>query len=199
MSTLTVRGSRIDEPGMSEFSDQLRWLMAERGVGVRELARRVPCDPGYLSNLRNGKKRPSRPIAARLDEALDADGALVAFGLGTRAGWPDGGEAALDEVTRLRLNELSGAQLDVLTELLADQWHVLVRTDNLLGPRHALGTVHTHLGVIEALLRAVRLPARQRVLRLAGRYAESAAWLHEDSGDLAAARYWTGRGLLPQR
>lgn len=55
MSTLTVRGSRIDEPGMSEFSDQLRWLMAERGVGVRELARRVPCDPGYLSNLRNGK------------------------------------------------------------------------------------------------------------------------------------------------
>jgi tetratricopeptide (TPR) repeat protein len=55
--------------------------------------------------------------------------------------------------------------------------------------------VLAHLAVINALLGAVRPPARQQVLRLGARYAESAAWLHEDSCDLAGARYWTGRSM----
>jgi len=180
---------------MSEFSDQLRRLMAQRNVGVRELARQVPCNPGYLSNLRSGRKRPSRSTAARLDLILDASGALAVFAAGTRASTAESCDTALDEATRLRLHALSGAQIDELAAHLAGQWHALVKTDNLLGPRHALGTVHTHLGVIEGLLRAVRPPARQRMLHLGARYAESAAWLHEDSGDLAAGRYWTGRAM----
>jgi tetratricopeptide (TPR) repeat protein len=90
---------------------------------------------------------------------------------------------------------MSGAQLEALTGHLRDQWHGLVKTDNLLGPRHALGTVRLHLGLIDTLLRAIRPPARRSVLRLAARYAESAAWLHEDSGYLPAARYWTGRAM----
>jgi len=64
---------------VSEFSDELRRLMAERGVGVRELARQVPCNPGYVSNLRNGRKKASRQVAARLDLVLDAGGKLVAL------------------------------------------------------------------------------------------------------------------------
>ncbi len=109
---------------------------------------------------------------------------------------PGLGEAqGLDERTRLRLRELPGAQLEELAEHLDSQWHALVKTDNLLGPRHALAAVLTHLTVIEALLRATRWPAREGVLRLAARYAESAAWLHEDSGDLTAARHWTGRAM----
>lgn len=194
-NTQRATGSWIGARGVGEFSGELRRLMAERGVGVRELARQVPCNPGYLSNLRNGKKRPSRPIAARLDEVLEAGGVLVAFAVGTRAGQSGDGYAALDEVTRLRLHALSGAQLGELVEHLSGQWHALVKTDNLLGPRHALGTVRAHLGVIEALLRAARPPARQSVLHLGARYAESAAWLYEDSGDLPAARYWTGRAM----
>ena len=59
--------------------------------------------------------------------------------------------------------------LGELIRLLDDQWHVLVRT--------------------------VRPPARYQVLQLGARYAESAAWLHEDSGDLAGSRYWTGRSM----
>lgn len=101
----------------------------------------------------------------------------------------------LDERTLLRLRELPGSELEELYGHLADQWHALVKTDNLLGPRYALGAVLTQLAVIEALLRATRWPARQGVLCLAARYAESAAWLHEDSGDLNAARYWTGRAM----
>jgi hypothetical protein len=96
---------------------------------------------------------------------------------------------------RGRLTAFTAGQLDELIGHVDDQWHALVKTDNLLGPRHALAGVRAQLSVIDALLRSVRLPARQRVLRLGARYAESSAWLHEDSGDTAGGRYWTGRSM----
>ncbi|HEX4398044.1 MAG TPA: hypothetical protein VH136_10435, partial [Trebonia sp.] len=49
-------------------------------------------------------------------------------------------------VPRSRLETLSAGQLEELIGLLDDQWHALVRTDNLLGPRHALGGVRDQLG-----------------------------------------------------
>jgi hypothetical protein len=101
----------------------------------------------------------------------------------------------VDPAVQVRLGEFSAGQLDELICHLDDQWHALVKADNLLGPRHALGAVHTQLGVIGALLRLVRPPARQLVLRLGAKYAESSAWLHEDSGDMAGARFWTGRAM----
>jgi tetratricopeptide (TPR) repeat protein len=121
-----------------------------------------------------------------------------ALGLGTGAPASRGASAAAPghgTLARARLDTLSAGQLDELIRLLEDQWHVLVRTDNLLGPRHALGGVRNQLDVIGALLRSVRPPARHQVLQLAARYAESAAWLHEDSGDLTGSRYWTGRSM----
>ena len=48
-----------EEPGM-DFATRLRTLMGRRGIGVRALAREVPCDPGLISKLVNGKQRPSR-------------------------------------------------------------------------------------------------------------------------------------------
>jgi tetratricopeptide (TPR) repeat protein len=96
---------------------------------------------------------------------------------------------------RARLGELSAAQTEELTAHLGDQWHVLVKADNLLGPRHALGGVTTGLGVIDALLRTVRPPIRESVLGVGARYAESSAWLHEDAADMAGSRYWAQRAL----
>ncbi|WP_258945790.1 helix-turn-helix domain-containing protein [Actinomadura luteofluorescens] len=59
------------------FGEALRQLMADRGIGVRALARAVPCDPGHISKLCQGQKRPSERTAARLDELLAADGRLA--------------------------------------------------------------------------------------------------------------------------
>ena len=63
---------------MSEFGNELARLMTARGVGVRELARQVPCNPGHISNLKNSRARPSPELALALDTALAADGQLVA-------------------------------------------------------------------------------------------------------------------------
>ncbi|TDD75066.1 helix-turn-helix domain-containing protein [Actinomadura rubrisoli] len=61
------------------FNERLRELMAERGIGVRALARKVPCNPGHVSKLCHNIKRPSDQLAERLDTILDAGGELVAL------------------------------------------------------------------------------------------------------------------------
>ena len=64
---------------MSDFAAELARLMAARSLGVRELARMVPCNPGHISNLRSGKARPSPELAETLDGRLAAGGALRAL------------------------------------------------------------------------------------------------------------------------
>ena len=186
---------------MGEFGSELRRLMAVRGMGVRELARMVPCNPGYVSNLRHGRNEPSPATARRLDETLNAGGLLAALAREQPARRREpAGELApatrpSDQAMRLRLSGFSAGQVHELISHLSDQWHALVKTDNLLGPRHALAGVTANLGVIDAMLTAVGPPARQVVLRLGARYAESSAWLHEDSADMAGATYWTRRAM----
>jgi transcriptional regulator with XRE-family HTH domain len=80
-------------------------------------------------------------------------------------------------------------------EHLEQQWHLLVRADNLFGPRHALAGVNSQLAIIERLLELVRGQDRRNVLRLASTYAESASWLHEGVGDLPRAQQWVRTGV----
>jgi tetratricopeptide (TPR) repeat protein len=94
-----------------------------------------------------------------------------------------------------RLSVTSPAHLEEILIHLREQWHVLVKTDNLLGPRFALTGVLNQIAVVEALRSVVRDEQRLEVVRLGAKYAESAAWLHEDAGNLAHARYWTSRAM----
>ena len=64
---------------MSDFAAELARLMAAHGLGVRELARMAPCNPGHISNLRSGKARPSPELAEALDQRLEAGGTLRAL------------------------------------------------------------------------------------------------------------------------
>jgi hypothetical protein len=63
---------------MDDFAGTLRALMAERGTGVRALARQVPCDHALVSRLSSGRQAPSAGMARRLDEILGAGGRLAA-------------------------------------------------------------------------------------------------------------------------
>ena len=87
-----------------------------------------------------------------------------------------------------------GERVEMLTHL-REQWHVLVRADNLFGPRHALTGVEAQLGVLQELMSADPSDLRVETVRLAAQYAESAAWLHEDAGDLDQARFWTSQAM----
>lgn len=60
-----------------DFAEVLRALMDERGLSANALARQVPCDKALISRYVNGRQRPSRQTASRLDEVLDAGGRLT--------------------------------------------------------------------------------------------------------------------------
>ncbi|MGH3975326.1 MAG: helix-turn-helix domain-containing protein, partial [Pseudonocardiaceae bacterium] len=147
-----------------------------------------------VANVEVGRQNVGRDFWQRCDELLNADGALV-------RGYDELETLISQEreqrrgspVARLELGSL--AQVDEVLIHLREQWHLLVKTDNLLGPRHALAGVLDQIAILEALLHSARDKTRTDVTRLAARYAESAAWLHEDVGDMARARYWTGRAM----
>lgn len=63
---------------MDDFARRLTALMAERSLGVRALAREIPCDPALISRYVNDKQRPSLEMAQHLDDVLAAGGELVA-------------------------------------------------------------------------------------------------------------------------
>jgi transcriptional regulator with XRE-family HTH domain len=63
----------------SPFGEKLTALMNERGLSLRALARRVPCDHSHLSKLAHGDNGASEQLAARLDHVLDAGGELAAL------------------------------------------------------------------------------------------------------------------------
>jgi len=78
-TTHTLQLHATGHTRMSDFGRELAHLMQARAVGVRELARAVYCNPGHISNLRNGKARPSPQLAETLDRHLGAGGTLAAI------------------------------------------------------------------------------------------------------------------------
>jgi tetratricopeptide (TPR) repeat protein len=150
--------------------------------------------------------------AAELQLRLRVDGQELVVPLNRRA-FLHGGLAALAEAFALdgladtlvdvathpalasRVTFTSAAHLDEILIHLGQQWHALVKTHNLLGPRFALAEVRNQISVLQSLLSSVGDEQRARVVRLGAQYAESAAWLYEDSGDMKRARQWTLRAL----
>ncbi|MEX3105550.1 MULTISPECIES: hypothetical protein [unclassified Streptomyces] len=93
------------------------------------------------------------------------------------------------------LPKMDANRVEAATEHLREMWHSLVRADNLFGPRHALTSVHQQLSILESMLEHARGGQRIGLLRLAAQYAESAAWLHEDTADMPNAVKWTSRAM----
>ena len=49
---------------MTEFGDELRRLLAQRGISLSAAAREAGCSKGYLSNAANGRKALTPRVAA---------------------------------------------------------------------------------------------------------------------------------------
>jgi transcriptional regulator with XRE-family HTH domain len=173
------------------FGEEIRRLMAERRVGLRELARQVHYDPGYLSKIANGRKAVSGDLAQRLDAALDAGGVLAAFRTN-----PDlRGTFAYDEERLIRAarspKRLDGAVIRSLAEVLAAEHRLVDQVD----PVQILKAADTQLSVVRNLAREARAPLRGEVLGIAGQYAQFAGWLNAHARRLADANAWYDRAL----
>ena len=181
---------------MSAFSDEMARLMTASGIGVRALARMSGYSAGYLSRLRNGLQAPPDDTAARLDELLGADGALIAAARQHAskpprpdmtaawraappappepAGFPDGISPA-EHLHRLRV--------------------VLMEQDNLLGPSHVAPVLLDQIRLIERLRQGCDGTDGRELLLLQAMYSEFAAWCAQDAADWRTAQYWLDRAL----
>ncbi len=156
---------------MSDFGTVLARLMAARGVGVRELARRVHYNPGHISNLRNGRARPSPELAADLDAAFGAGGTLAALAPGPAERAPRSpGDQADDEMAAIELARRAEAS-DVgneTTERLALAVDDLATAYPGTPPGELLGRVRSHLNYVRQLLGARTTLAQHRGLLVTG-------------------------------
>jgi transcriptional regulator with XRE-family HTH domain len=180
---------------MSTFSGELCRLLAERGMSQRELARRANYDCGFVNKLCRGTRPATSAVARRLDEVLDAGGALMA--LVSRREVLAGAAAAvavpgtLDADKRDRLawarrhpRAVDQAAVDSLAGVLAAQR----RAEDALGSAAMVGPVTAQLIAIEDLVTGARGPIRPAVLDVAMQWSEFAAWLHTSVRDFPAAR-----------
>ena len=163
-----------DGERMSEFCRELARLMRERGTGVRELARLVPCNPGHVSNLRNGKARPSPELAQILDDILGAGGALAALAAaGSRPG-PVGDLQLIELARRAEASDLGVGTL----ELLAVSTDRLCRDYPTVDPRVLSDQARIRLGYVTNLLGKRVTLTQHRDLLVVARLAIGLARMH---------------------
>jgi hypothetical protein len=182
------------------FSEKLRELMTERGLGLRELARLAPCDSGYLAHMREGRRTPSAKLAERLDEVLDAGGELAALipprraRRRTRKG-KDGAAIARRDALALAgaaglPRGLSGPVAPELADYFHDELAGHYTADRYLGPFRLIPTAATRYDLLCDLANATRGALRPRLWSLAAGYAGFLGWLHQDGGDIDRSVYW---------
>jgi transcriptional regulator with XRE-family HTH domain len=187
---------------MGGFAEALRALMAERGVSGNALARKVPCDSALISRYRCGKQKPSVRMARAIDDALDAQGALVALaspapgrravlaGIAAVVAGPSlFGTLDVDERERLAWAARRAPRIDVaavasLAGVLASQRCA----EDALGAATVLGPVMAQLAVVEELVSSARGPVRPAVVDIAQQWTQFAAWLHRQCRDFPASQ-----------
>jgi tetratricopeptide (TPR) repeat protein len=154
---------------MDGFAPRLAVLMAGRGLGVRALARQVPCNHALISRYLNGHQVPTPGMAARLDALLGAGGELAAL-----AAMPArDGEIADDEIAALELtrhataSEIGTATVEQIEQAVDGLAVAYPGTP----PAVLLARVRAHLGYVTGLL------DRRATLAEHGRLLVAGGWL----------------------
>lgn len=191
----------------------VRWRIAA-ALTQEQLAETVGVSVGQVRRWESGRTKTPRPEMLRgLAIALSKTVAAVAheFGLIDEQTAPSAGALAEERFSRRRF--LVGAaaipaglwaapQLVIpsmvnlpaagaILDGLESGWHGQVRVDNQLGPAQAVDHVLAQLRRVAAALPHLSGRDAQEALRWQARYAESAAWLHEDLGVGSEANRWS--------
>lgn len=191
-----VNGSEGQQAGrdwqmqMPDFGDELRRFLGERGMSLRELARRAHCDPGYLSRVANGHKPATPHLAGILDGVLGAEGKLkeaaAVPALSSRGRSEDRAWLARRAVT--------AADVEAVGEITEIFRHL----DNKFGGGHAhmLAAEYLDSNVVP-MLRAGSYGegVGRQLFGVAARLSHLVAWTAYDMDNHKRARLYFGRAL----
>lgn len=100
---------------MSSFGEQLRALRMQREWSLTHVAAATHYSKGYLSNVEHGRKPPNEDVARACDQALDANGDLIAAAHMDTAAARDATPWQTAELLgRLRVSDTAPGTLDML-------------------------------------------------------------------------------------
>lgn len=164
---------------MSRIGQQLRDARANAGLSLRETARRAHLNPGYLSQIEHGTRRPSPQVLAALVAVLGLDVAAL------RA------EAVNGAIDRERLayatahpRRIDRAAIDALAAMLAAQR----RVEDVIGAEAVLPAVNDAVKTMQHLVREARGAIRPVVLDMGAQWAQFAGWLNTSTRQHGRAR-----------
>ncbi|MFG2049919.1 multiprotein-bridging factor 1 family protein [Micromonospora sp. NPDC048935] len=176
------RASTIVDP---RFAAELRRLREARGLSLRQLAAAVNHGKSLVHQLEAGQTKPTVDVAVRLDDALQANGALAALVIDA----PDGGDRLA--YVRVRPRRVDRAAADALSDLLGGYR----RLEDAVGSGPIMGPVRTHLSTVTDLLREAPQDLLPRIVDVAGQWAQFVGWLSIARGEVRAATVWNARAL----
>lgn len=171
---------------MQDFGERLRQFMTRKNVGVRELARRSYFNPGHVSRVVNGHTKPTRELAERLDEALEAGGELAAHAPPAL----DNDEDRLLYAAR-HPRRIDRAAVDDLAAMLAHNR----RLEDNIGSTALLAPTVEQLRTVEQLANEARGDIRPHVVDMAAQWAQFAGWLHASTSQHKHAGGYYDRAL----
>jgi len=170
---------------MSDLGSELRRLLAERGMSLRDLARHVPCDSGNLSKIARGQKRPSPELAGRLDEVLGAGGGLAALAPAVAPGALVTDLDLIELARRAEASDLGSGTLDLLNVAVDGMCGDYPGADAAALSARARG----HLRYVTRLLGGrVTLAQHRELLVISGWLSALIACTCYDTGDAVTAR-----------
>ena len=168
------------------FGQALRRFRERAGLSQPALARRMYLSQATISRIESGKQAVDESVADRLDEVLDAGGALRAR-LGAVA--VPSGVLTPDDVERLghvadKPRRVDHGALGSMAVMLAE----MRRLEDTIGAAPLVEPIHGHLRLVESLVLDARGPIRPDVVGQAAQWAQFAGWLHTATDSHTVAR-----------
>jgi transcriptional regulator with XRE-family HTH domain len=178
------------------FGGLMRTLMAERDISLRQLAKSIPADVGHLSKISRDRKPPSEQMAERIDTALGAGGTLAALRPVSDVRRILNGRFTPDDEERLVAAARTPRRHDPgVVDALATVLDGQRRTEDVIGSTPLIQPVAGQLAVVQNLVTEARGDLRPDVVRIGSQWAQFAAWLHANTGQLDDAQLLYGRAL----
>jgi transcriptional regulator with XRE-family HTH domain len=167
------------------FASRLKSYREHRGWSLADLTRATHYSKGYLSNVENGRKRPTDDLARLCDEALRANGDLIMAARAEVVSRLDKTPWQTAElVQRMQMSDTTPGTLETLRSTVEELCCQYAYRDGLELRTEAQGWLHRVAGLLR---RPVGLRAHQELLVAGGWLALLVGCVEYDLGMRAAA------------
>ena len=159
---------RVVDP---RFAQTLRRLRTEREMSLRDLAKASFIGKSTVSELENGRMRPSADMAAHLDDVLEAGGVLA--GMIIQPAVADEHAVQLSNLAE-QPTRVDAATVGALAAVLVAQRHL----DDVVDPHMIVSSTAAQCSAVEGLAKSATGPHSIEVRRLAAEWTQFLGWLY---------------------